>query len=186
VLPLPAAERTLQLEMDQSQAIRAMNEWAGRSLPISATCHRGNTLSIRLSGADAGLQAAALRIGGEELADASSFWRDLREQRCEFFRGEAPLWRLAVKSTAPGLPLAGAQLLEWNGGLRWIRTDADAALVREVAHKAGGHATLFRAMDHSIPAFHPLPAPLMRLHQRLKQTFDPAGVLNPGRLYPEL
>jgi glycolate oxidase FAD binding subunit len=34
--------------------------------------------------------------------------------------------------------------------------------------------------------FHPLPAPLLALHRRLKHSFDPAGILNPGRMYREL
>ena len=59
-------------------------------------------------------------------------------------------------------------------------------LVRDVARKAGGHATLFRARERSSPPFHPLPEAMMQLHRRLKQTFDPSGVLNPGRLYAEL
>ncbi|MGB5718313.1 MAG: FAD-linked oxidase C-terminal domain-containing protein, partial [Gammaproteobacteria bacterium] len=51
---------------------------------------------------------------------------------------------------------------------------------------AGGHATLFRGGDRDGEVFHPLQAALLSLHQRLKQTFDPAGILNPGRMYREL
>jgi glycolate oxidase FAD binding subunit len=40
-------------------------------------------------------------------------------------------------------------------------------------------------MDKSVGAFHPLPATLHELHRRLKAVFDPAGILNPGRLYPD-
>jgi glycolate oxidase FAD binding subunit len=77
-------------------------------------------------------------------------------------------------------------LLEWNGALRWLRTDASAAEVRARAREAGGHATAFRGATDPTLTFHPLPESLMRLHRRLKQTFDPAGVLNRGRLYPDL
>jgi glycolate oxidase FAD binding subunit len=58
--------------------------------------------------------------------------------------------------------------------------------VRAAAQEAGGHATLFRAMDLSPGVFTPLPAPLMKIHQSLKQAFDPAQILNRGRLYPGL
>jgi glycolate oxidase FAD binding subunit len=186
VLPVPAAERTLRLEMTQDDAIRALNLWAAQPLPISATCHSGNTLTLRLSGADAGITAAAARIGGQTIDDGAGFWKRLREQQLDFFQGDDPLWRVAAKPTAPALPLPGQQLIEWNGALRWIKTTTDAALVRDVARKAGGHATLFRAQDSAVTAFHPLPDALLQLHQRLKQTFDPAGILNPGRLYAEL
>ena len=57
---------------------------------------------------------------------------------------------------------------------------------RSGARKAGGHATLFRAKDKAAGVFAPLPPVLDRIHRELKQAFDPAGVFNPGRLYPGL
>jgi glycolate oxidase FAD binding subunit len=50
----------------------------------------------------------------------------------------------------------------------------------------GGHATLVRAADKSPGAFAALTQPLMQVHRRLKQSFDPGGIFNPGRLYAEL
>ena len=58
--------------------------------------------------------------------------------------------------------------------------------MREAAAAAGGHATLFRGRDKSAGVFAPLAPPLAKIHERLKQAFDPKGVLNPGRLYPGL
>jgi glycolate oxidase FAD binding subunit len=55
----------------------------------------------------------------------------------------------------------------------------------QLAAQAGGHATLFRGGDKSGGVFASLPAPLMEVHRRLKQSFDPYGVFNPGRMYPE-
>jgi glycolate oxidase FAD binding subunit len=78
-----------------------------------------------------------------------------------------------------------ANLIEWGGALRWTR-GGDAAQLREIAKRAGGHATLFRAADKSPGAFSPLEPVLMRLHAELKKAFDPAGILNPGRLFAEL
>jgi glycolate oxidase FAD binding subunit len=96
------------------------------------------------------------------------------------------LWRIAVPSVTPPLELTGAQFIEWGGGLRWLSSDAPAVEVRARARSAGGHATLFRAADKSVGAFAPLEPVVMRLHRALKRAFDPAGILNPGRLYPEL
>jgi len=183
VLPIPPAESTLRLDMPAADAIRRMNAWAGLPLPISATAHVDNALTLRLSGAEAGVRAARQKIGGEEVADGTGFWRSLRDQRAAFFEGDAPLWRLSLKPTTAPLDLAGPQLLEWNGALRWLRSRADAATVQAAAAAAGGHATLFRASDKPRDVFHPLPEPLMRLHHRLRRTFDPAGILNPGRLH---
>jgi len=81
--------------------------------------------------------------------------------------------------------LPGSQLIEWGGSLRWLTTDADAASVREAARFGGGHATLFRGGDKAVGAFHPLPAALLAVQQKLKQAFDPAGIFNRGRLYAE-
>jgi glycolate oxidase FAD binding subunit len=186
VLPRPERELTLRMRATQEEAIRLMNAWAGKPLPISATCHADETLTVRLSGSHAGVEAASRTLGGDAIGDAEAWWADLREHRSEFFQGGEALWRVSVKSTAPSLALPGRQLLEWHGALRWARTDAPAEVVRDVARKAGGHATLFRADEAGSVRFHPLHPGIMVLHRRLKQTFDPAGILNRGRLHRDL
>jgi glycolate oxidase FAD binding subunit len=95
------------------------------------------------------------------------------------------LWRLAVPSATPPLELPGRTLIEWGGALRWLRSDANVATVRAAAQIGGGHAALFRGGDKASGVFHPLPPALMKLHERLKQALDPAGILNPGRMYPD-
>jgi glycolate oxidase FAD binding subunit len=182
-LPLPVAETTLRREHSQAEAITLMNEWAGKPLPLSGTCHVGNALYVRLSGAEAAVRAASAKLGGEEIADGAAFWQSVREQQHGFFEQPQPLWRLALKSTTPPLDLPGSQLIEWGGALRWLKSDADAATMREAAVSGGGHATLFRGGDKAAGVFHPLPPALKKIHSRLKQSFDPAGILNCGRLY---
>ncbi|HUK04381.1 MAG TPA: glycolate oxidase subunit GlcE [Burkholderiales bacterium] len=187
LLPRPAAERTRRFEMTQAQALQSLNRWAGQPLPVSASAWRDGALTLRLSGAESAIGAAAQKLGGESMVpeEATRLWSGIREQTDAFFAGDAPLWRLSLPSAAPELSLAGAQLVEWGGALRWLRGDLDAAQVRAAAARAGGHATLFRAKDKSAGAFAPLPPLLARLHRELKRSFDPAGILNPGRLYPE-
>ncbi|MBU1237627.1 MAG: glycolate oxidase subunit GlcE [Gammaproteobacteria bacterium] len=184
VLPRPVAEATLRFDLPQAKALEALNAWAGKPLPISGSCWHEDVLTLRLSGAEAAVAAAKQKLGGELLADASTFWNDLREQRHEFFAGTETLWRLSVPSVAPVLDLPGEQVIEWGGSQRWWR--GDAAVAREAATKVGGHAVLFRGTDKSAGVFQPLPAPLLKIHQRLKAAFDPRGVFNPGRLYPNL
>lgn len=187
VLPRPPAELTLRLELDEEQALERMNRWSGQYLPVSATAWYGGRLSVRLSGAPSALRAAASGMGGERIegGEAQRFWADIREQRDAFFGGEMPLWRLSLPSHAPCVALAGKQLIEWGGALRWLVTDADAGALRAAAEQAGGHATRFRGGERR-DAFAPLAPALARLHRELKKAFDPAGILNPGRLYPEL
>lgn len=187
VLPAPAAETTLRIAVGPDDAITLMNDWAGKPLPVTATAYRAGSLSVRLSGAPSAVDAAIKKIGGEAMdpAQGTQFWNDIREQRAPFFAGDQPLWRLSVKPTTPTLDLAGPQLIEWGGALRWLRSEVEAKMIRDAAAHAGGHATLFRAVNKTAGVFHPLSPGLAKIHRRLKEAFDPAGILNPGRMYPD-
>jgi glycolate oxidase FAD binding subunit len=185
-LPLPPAELTLSCEQSRSEAIALMNAWAGQPLPITGTCHVQKRLYVRLSGAASAVKAAAKKIGGEEVTNAAEFWRNVRDHQDLFFSGIRPTWRISLQSTAAELALSGPQLVDWGGALRWLKSDEDAMAVREAAHKAGGHATLFRRGAPHIGAFHPLPEGMMQLHRRIKLAMDPAGIFNPGRMYKDL
>ena len=188
VLPLPTIEVTLRLKCGEPQAIALINSWAGKPLPVSATLFGGSELHVRLSGSHAGVDAAIKKVGGETIAPetAERLWSGVREHTNAFFACDGPLWRLSVKPTTPPLGLPGTHLIEWGGALRWLRSDAPAQTIRDAAAQAGGHATLFRGGDKSIGVFHPLPPALMKLHRNLKHAMDPAGILNPGRLYADL
>lgn len=187
VMPLPAAERTLVQERSPGEAVRLMNEWAGRPLPVTATCHDGERLYVRLSGAETAIRQAAASLGGEPVEDGRAFWHGrIREQGHAFFAGGGPLWRLSVRQSAPPIELPGKQLIEWGGAQRWLRTDADAGSIRAAAERAGGHATLFRGGERTGEVFHPLSPALISLHRGLKEAFDPRGILNPGRMYEGL
>ena len=186
VLPRPETEITLQLGCDAATAIQRCNTLAAKSLPITASCHVDEKLIIRLSGMEQGVKAAAAGIGGEVLEDAEDFWQQLREQQLAFFSGERPLWRLSVPPATEALAIEGDTLLDWGGAQRWLRSEQPAGTIRAIADSVGGHATLFRGGDHSSEVFHPLQAELLALHRRLKKSFDPAGILNPGRMYREL
>jgi glycolate oxidase FAD binding subunit len=187
VMPLPAAERTLMQERSVDEAIVLMNQWAGRPLPVTATCHDGERLYVRLAGAETAIRKAASQIGGEPVESGPTFWHSkVREHGHGFFGSGTPLWRLSLPSAARHLDLPGKWLIEWGGAQRWLRPEVDAAAVRKAAAAAGGHATLFRGGDRVGAVFHPLPPPLMGLHRNLKQAFDPLGLFNPGRIYPEL
>lgn len=186
VLPRPPVERTRRFEMSAREAIEAMNRWAGAPFPITGACHVDGSMQLRLSGAETAVAAAEARLGGEAVTDAEAWWVDLREQRLAFFHGENPLWRLSVKSSAPTLDLPGRWLVDWGGAQRWLRSEADAQQVRQVATAAGGHATLFRGGDRHGEVFSPLTPALAKLHRAVKRALDPAAILNPGRLYADL
>jgi glycolate oxidase FAD binding subunit len=186
VLPRPETELTLAQTMSVQEALARMHSLAGQPLPLSASLYEGSTLYLRLSGTERGVNAARDRIGGDEVSDGAELWSGIREQRHAFFAGEQPLWRLSLASTATPEDLGGQWLYEWGGAQRWLRGDADPRTVRNLAQAHGGHATVYRGSRWRDAVFHPLPEGLLRVHRRLKQAFDPEGIFNPGRMYPEL
>jgi glycolate dehydrogenase FAD-binding subunit len=151
-----------------------------------------------------GLEQVMRRFGEIELLaenDSRAFWRWLRDAGPFAATGaaERPLWRI---STAPskGAEIAavivrqGAQVFyDWAGGLIWVETlpsaDAGAALVHRAVAAAGGHATLIRApaaVRASVDVFTPQEGGLAALTARVKESFDPKRVLNPGRMWAGL
>jgi glycolate oxidase FAD binding subunit len=186
VLPRPDTELTQVFEMSEVDALNTANRWAGRCWPLSAACHDGERLYVRLSGAEAAVRESARTLGGEPLVGADRFWDDLREQRLTFFAGAENLWRLSVAPTSPRPDLPGRWFIDWGGAQRWLNSAVPADAVFEAARALGGHATLFRARDPAGHRFQPLSERLRALHIRLKRAFDPEGILNPGRLYEAL
>lgn len=191
VLPQPPEEASLRFDLDESEALERLKGWAGQSLPISASAWSDGALWLRLSGAGPALAAAKLKLGGEMVEEraAAAFWTGLRDQTSAFFADASDaLIRLALPAAAPVLDLPGPRLIEWGGSQRWCRAEAERwPALRDLARACGGHATLFRAPPDFVPdeVFTPLPPPLLRIHRALKQRFDPAGVFNRGRMYPE-
>lgn len=189
VLPVAPAEATLRFALPQDEALRQLNAWGGRPLPLNASCWQDGTLLLRLRGAVAAVDAACRTLGGERVPGAAAFWEDVREQRLPWFaqRGDRDLWRLSVPQTAPVLDLPESPLVEWHGGQRWVRaTPEQGARIRATAQAAGGHATLFRTERADATQRFTPPAPVLAtLHERLKKEFDPHGVFNRGRLYPQ-
>jgi glycolate oxidase FAD binding subunit len=194
VLPVAPASATIRFECDEVAALQRLNTWGGEPLPIGASAWWNGMLVLRLSGARAAVEAAQRKLGGEAIDAplAATFWRGLRDHGDEFFAAAAKaedagaaLWRLSLPQTAAPLGLPGEQLIEWGGALRWLVTSTDAATVRDAAAKAGGHATLFRAKDKRVSAFHPLPAAQQRIQRALMDAFDPDRVFDRGRLWPE-
>jgi len=177
---------TLELDMSPDEALQAMNHWAGQPVPLSAAEHDGSSLMLRLSGAASAVAHAQQLIGGELLPNSGDYWQSIREHTHPFFNDTRPLWRLSLGPAHPPLKLEGDTLLDWGGAQRWMLSEESPETIRLAVEKTGGHATLFRQHDTKTEIFQPLPNGLKQLHQRLKQTFDPDGILNPGRMYSDI
>lgn len=182
IMPAPAVERSLVLPLNADRALRLMRELARQPAPLSAACHIGDQLHLRLSGNAASVAAWEKQIGGES-GQGDRFWRELRNHKLSFFDSDRPLWRLSLAAATPRLDCEQEVLTDWAGAQRWVYTRCAPAELRDEVAKTGGHAILFRHGNDETPVFHPLDAVKERLHRGLKQRFDPAGILNPGRMY---
>jgi glycolate dehydrogenase FAD-binding subunit len=147
------------------------------------------------------LVAALADFGPAETLDADasvSVWRVVGDLEALGGAPGAAVWKVSVKP-GDGPAVAAATraasdcrvLYDWGGGLLWIAIpnvgdDAGAPSIRKAVKPLGGHATLMRAPDVvrlAVDVFEPPSPPLMDIARRLKAAFDPAGILNPGRMY---
>jgi glycolate oxidase FAD binding subunit len=151
----------------------------------------------------AALQALMRTSGPMVVLEASQsrvVWRAVREMAAFAANGPAGgryVWRI---STAPangadlGQQLAAKADVElaydWGGGLVWAALapsdDAGEAIVRAAVAGRGGHAMLVRApapLRARVPVFEPQAGPLAALTERVKESFDPGRMLNPGRMW---
>jgi glycolate oxidase FAD binding subunit len=129
-------------------------------------------------------------------AAAWSAIRDVEPFAAGAALGAWPVWRIVcppASGGALGQALArdtgGDVIYDWGGGLIWAalppRPDAQAGLVRQRVDAVGGHATLIRASEpvrRDVDVFHPQPAGLSGLSERVRHSFDPKIILNRGRL----
>ena len=125
--------------------------------------------------------------------NSAAFWREVRDVLPFAAPGDTRIvWKISVPpgdGARIGAALAGEAFLDWGGGLIWLAVDAadgNHEAVRAALADCGGHATLIRApaeLRAAIPVFQPQAPVLARLSAGLKASFDPRGVLNPGRLY---
>jgi glycolate oxidase FAD binding subunit len=165
----------------------------------------GPATALRIEGLEASvavrrekLVAAFASIAPVTVLDheaTSSLWREIRDVKPYADGTQKPLWRVSLAPSA-GHRLVGALRLEagvdafydWQGGLVWLRMEADAEadlLRRYVRGLGGGHATLVRAPDvirAVTPALEPEPPAVAALSARLREKFDPKRIFNPGKM----
>jgi glycolate oxidase FAD binding subunit len=209
VLPAPDQTRTLFLiGLDDDTAVKAMCLAMGSPHDVSGAAHVGSKTALRLEGVapsvDArlkGLRELLAPSGAkmEELGtlEGRAFWREVRDVAPLKAASDAIVWKIScpptegssIVSRIRALRPAAEAFYDWSGGLIWLAlpasADADHAIVRGAFGAAGGHATLIRAPESvraSVPVFHPQPAPLAALASRVKESFDPKRLFNPGRM----
>ena len=211
--PRPEAEATLVIpELGEPKAVEAMTRGLSSPFGVSGAAWLAPGMGadfsrtlLRLEGfaesvEDRAGRLAALigefghadRMTGE---DSSALWRSVRDAEFIAEPGDRAVWRVslapsrAAPFTASLRETALAHSLDWGGGLVWVATAASetaASALRRAVVSAKGHATLMRAPNSlraAVEVFEPPSALGLRLSRGLKQSFDPDGVLNFGRMY---
>jgi glycolate oxidase FAD binding subunit len=182
---------------------------AGVAMPLGLPAGDG-TVALRLEGYARSVEFRCDSLTREQGAggspeilmnsEAMAFWRAIGDATPLSGLAGRAVWRISVA------PMRGAELgqslsqaldalwfLDWGGGLLWVAVaeaaDAGAEAIRSSIRGADGrdtgHATLVKgtpALRGSVAVFEPQPAPLAALSRRVKDAFDPAHILNPGRM----
>jgi glycolate oxidase FAD binding subunit len=211
--PRPETETTLVVPgLGEPKAVEAMTRALGSPFGVSGAAWlapgmggAASRMALRIEGfaesvEDRAGRLAALisefgqvdRMTGEE---SSALWRSVRDAKFVAKPRDRAVWRVSLAPSRAAAFAAGlgevalAHFLDWGGGLVWVATEATetaAAALRRGVASAQGHATLMRAPESLravVEVFEPPSAVAMRLSRAVKQSFDPDGVINFGRMY---
>jgi len=168
--------------------------------------HNAVTL-LRLEGITASATHRAVALArllstfgtAEIVEDSAAIWASVRDVEPFEARGALgawPLWRIVCPPAIGGAlgerlarDTGGDVIYDWGGGLIWAalppKPDGQASLVRTRADAAGGHAMLLRASEEvrrNVDVFHPPKSGVAALSERIRNSFDPKGILNRGRM----
>jgi glycolate oxidase FAD binding subunit len=199
--------------LDDRRAVEALSQALGSPYDITGAAHmpgpdrQGARTIIRLEGFTVSVdyrlgevRRLLKKLGSADILEgrgADALWQSVRDATVLSGQGDRAIWRVSTAPTkGPDLAARVAQSVDaqwfydWGGGLLWIATpaegDAGAAAIREATKAFGGHATLVRAPEalrSTLDVFEPQADSVMALTRGIKATFDPAGILNPGRMY---
>ncbi len=211
LLPRPHRTATVTLSgLSDAKAVEAMALATGSPFGVSGAAHMSvdgepGTL-IRVEGLADSVTYRANRLGellagfgpceiGDDEAQNTRIWQAVRDVE-PFVGQQGAVWRLVLKPTdAPAIvetirkARPSQAMYDWAGGLVWLLTveedDSGASVIRNAVNATGGHAMLFRASEdtrRSVPVFNPQSPAIEAISAALRTKFDPAGVLNPGRV----
>jgi glycolate oxidase FAD binding subunit len=199
--------------LDDVRAVEALSLALGSPYEITGAAHipsvdqAGASTLLRIEGFSFSveyrlgeLRRLLKRYGTPDIVErkgADALWQSVRDATLIADPRDRAIWRVSTAPTkGPELTAAIARSLDarwfydWGGGLVWIATDprgdAGAAVIRKALHATGGHGTLVRApaeVRASVDVFEPLTEALLRVSAGIKGSFDPNGILNPGRMY---
>jgi glycolate oxidase FAD binding subunit len=197
----------LLIGLSDEAAVKAMCAAMGSPYEVSGAAHIFGLTVLRLEGVAPSVEA---RLKGlrdlftgvalmEERGtlESRASWRDVRDVMPLLKARDDVVWRISCPPTEGPAIVARIRaqrpseraLYDWSGGLIWLflppSADADHVIVRTALGPAGGHATLVRAAESvraAVPVFQPQSTALAALASRVKESFDPKRLFNPGRM----
>ena len=200
VIPATMAEATFIFKMEPNQCPAFINELRHQGYPVSASCHFEGELLVRFSAGNNEIESLNKSlsknyayIDSRQLQD-SSFWLHLKEHTLPFFSlekedSDLSLWRLSVSADTDVSSLIDAQtnfISEWGNCVYWFKSNSQSELVFNTAKNISGSASVFKANNDAMTnRFQPLSAVVGNWHKELKNAFDPADILNRGKMYLE-
>lgn len=181
VVPMPELEKTITRECSIDVARETVKLLSNSVNPLTASCYFGGTLSVRLSGNEQAVTATEKTLEGTQVDNA--LWNRLDAQTLPAFQNATDVWRLSTDADEPLFDYDFA-ILDWGFAQRWL---LDPTSDPRHGYAGRGHWTRVRHHQDRFEAeaFQPLSGLELALHRRLKSTFDPGGIFNPGRMYRE-
>ncbi|WP_421726634.1 FAD-binding protein [Bauldia sp.] len=199
--------------LDDAAAVAALSAALGSTATVTGAAHRpaGNSDArtwVRIEGFAASVKERTDHLTGVlsafgvdatlDPAESQACWEAVGDLSTLTASVDSVVWKVSVKpSDGPAVAAAVSEqldcqvLYDWGGGLVWIAlpdagTDGGAGVVRGALNGRNGHATLVRAPDAirtTVDVFEPSANAIADLTRKMKATFDPGGILNPGRMY---
>lgn len=204
VLPMSRSSVTVTIPgLELADACEAMAVAMGMPLEVTGAAYmprkgdERSRLIFRLEGIEDTVRNRSAELcrllgsfGRTELDDDPSSsrttWREIRDVRR--FGSGGSIWRVCVKAdqcprlvTELGESIASDYMVDWAGGLIWIKT-GHVGDIRHHMRSSGGIATLIRGEGNmeDVPRFHPQSRGVATILDGLRKQFDPRGILNPG------
>ena len=198
VLPKPEAEETILIPgLNDIEAVQMMSKGLQSSAEVSAAAHIPNQGTyLRLEGIQPSIDYRREKLiklldGKIEIlkSESQTIWKNIRDIVLFSEDQSKDIWRISVPpSDAPqviaNLKIEKRYFFDWAGGLIWLEVPqgTDGALIRSAF--TSGHATLMRSSNKANQdIFHPQAPALAALSARVKNSFDPKNIFNPGRIY---
>jgi glycolate dehydrogenase FAD-binding subunit len=201
-----AMREAMRSPLDISGAAHLPGDVAGRSALAEIASAGASVTLLRLEGFAESVSSRLAELAAAAAVDrvvldaerSEAAWAEIRDVHLLAEPRERIVWRLSlpptdgaramthIRTAAPG----ALGYYDWSGGLLWVSVPpsehGSTQVMRGAIAPASGHATLIRGPEvlrASVFVFEPLPDPLAKLTERVKNVFDPHGILNPGRMY---